>query len=124
MSAIAENARAQRGVERLEGGVGGVLADEGLHRSTGIGRGQFDDRLQLDIPRFRPACEGDERRLVHDRATDEFGTPGQQLERDVAAAACAEDDRGGEPELLDQCRRVVGLRGDRHHVPGSEARAA
>jgi len=113
MSAVAQNALAQLGVERLEGRIRGVPAAEGLHRAAGIDRGQFDDRLQLDVSRFRASIEGDERRLVHDRATDELGTPRQQLERDVAAAAGAEDDRGGESELFDQRGRVVGLRGDR-----------
>jgi hypothetical protein len=48
----------------------------------------------------------------------------QQFECDVAAAAVAEDDRGGEPELLDQRCRVIRLRGDLHHLPSAAARAS
>ena len=124
MRAVAENALAQPRVECLEGGVRGVHADEGLHRAARIDRSQLDDRLQLEVFRFRLAREGDERRLVHDRAADELGPPRHQLEHDVAAAAGAEHDRGREPELLDQRRGVIGLRGDRHRLPVREPRAA
>ena len=122
--AIAEDALPELRIERLEARVRGVRTDERFHRAARIDGGELDDRLQINVSRSRLAGQRDQRRLMHDRAAEELGTPRHQLERDVAAPAGAKHDRGGQLELLDQLSRVVSLRGDRHDLSIRQARAS